>query len=178
MKKIVLFAALATVSFGAAADGWRFAPVLTDKDFKLEPTLAVTANRVDPRKGDNATSYGVDFNFNCGLVQDPQNRMRTHFNISQSDEKGVDVTAFELSPRYTVPLGNGLSAGVGPSLGVFDVDGGGKNETLVGIGLAGGLNYRVGALYAGADVRYHATNSRSSVNYDNWTAGAKLGINF
>ena len=101
MKKTVLAALVASAVFSSAAlaDGWKFAPLLTDKSFKLEPTVAVTVNSVDPDMAGakTATSYGIDFNFNCGLLQDPQNRMRTHLNISSSDKDGVEVMAYELS---------------------------------------------------------------------------------
>ena len=184
MKKIVLAAALAAASATVAAEGWRFAPLFTDRDFKLQPTLAATINSVTPKddfsaSSRSANSYGLDFNFNCGILQDPQNRMRTHLNIHQADEDGIKATAFELSPRYTVPFGIGLSAGVGPSLGAFKVKSDtGFNETYFGLGLAAGVNYRSGAFYAGADVRYHATGEKGGVDYDHTTAGIKLGVNF
>lgn len=180
MKKIVLAAALTAAATTTVAEGWRFAPALNDKDFKLEPTVALSVASVDPKEGDSATSYGVDINFNCGLIQDPQNRMRTHLNIHQADEDGTRATAFELSPRYTVPVGNGLSVGVGPSLGAFKVkvDAAGFDETYFGLGLAAGVNYRMGKFYAGADVRYHVTGEKGGVDYDHTTAGLKLGVNF
>lgn len=177
--KLIAAAVLATLSFAASADGWKFAPLLNDKSFKLEPSLAVTANSVDPKGADRDTAYGIDFNFNCGLLQDPQNRMRTHLNIGRYNENGVTVNTFELSPRYTVPLGQGLSAGVGPSLAAYNVDAkGGYDETLVGVGVAAGINYRSGALFLGADVRYHDTEKKKGADFDTWTIGLKAGVNF
>ena len=178
MKKLALAATLVTLSFAASADGWRFAPLLTDPSFKLEPSIALTANRVDPKDGNWDTSMGIDFNFNCGLLQDPQNRMRTHINISRSDDDGVSVNAFELSPRYTVPMGQGLSVGVGPSLAVYKVSGRGYDETLLAAGVAAGINYRAGALFLGADVRYHNTEEKRGADFNNWTMGLKAGVNF
>lgn len=179
MKKILLAATLATLSFAASADGWRFAPVLTDKNLKLEPSLAITANRIDPRDGSGENAYGVDFNFNCGLIQDPNNRIRTHVNYGRVSEDGVKVHAFELSPRYMVPVAQGLSIGAGPSIAAYKVKAsGGYDETLWGAGVAAGINYRSGALFLGADVRYHVTQNKSGADLDNWTAGVKLGINF
>ena len=181
MKKLALAALLASsfASTAALADGWRFAPLFTDSNFKLEPTLALTANQVDPKDGGDAvTTFGVDFNFNCGILQDPQNRMRTHLNISKGDKDGFEVTAIELSPRYTVPMGNGLSIGVGPSLASFKGEAAGASETFFGIGIAAGVNYRAGAFYAGADLRWHDTSTKNGGNMDNTTIGAKVGMNF
>jgi hypothetical protein len=179
MKKIILATTLVTLSLAASADGWRFAPALIDKNLKFEPSLAITANRVDPRSGSGENAYGLDFNFNCGLIQDPNNRIRTHVNYGRISENGLKVHAFELSPRYMVPVAQGLSIGAGPSLAAYQVkSGGGYDETLYGIGVAGGVNYRAGALFVGADVRYHATQTERSADFDNWTAGVKVGINF
>lgn len=63
------------------------------------------------------TAYGVEMNFNCGLIQSPDNRIRTHLSISRVDGNSYDATIIELSPRYTVPLSHGFSIGAGPSLG-------------------------------------------------------------
>lgn len=183
MKKIAL--AVATVATLVAttsvfADGWRVMPVLSDSKLKFEPTLALTVNSVDPdeRGVSAATAYGIDLNFNCGLIQDPQNRIRTHLNVSRSDKAGLEVMAYELSPRYTVPLGNGVSVGVGPSLAVFNLESAGYNESHIGLGLAAGVNVRMGQFYAGADLRYHDTNTKRGVDYDSLSLGAKVGINF
>ena len=184
MTKTLLRLSAAAALLGAliapahAADGWTFLPVLSDPNFKLAPTLAVTANSTKPKDGDRATSYGLDLNFNCGLIQSPDQRMRTHVNLSHSSKNGVTVNAFELSPRYTMPLGGGLSVGVGPSLGVFKVEGGGVSKNLFGVGVATGLNYNVGAFYTGFDLRYHSTSAKDGVDYDPASIGLKVGINF
>lgn len=181
MKKTFLAAligAAGLASSAAIAESWRFLPVLSDKTMKFEPTLALTVNRVDPDAGNNVTAYGVDFNFNCGLIQDPRNRIRTHLNVSRSDRSGLEVVAFELSPRYTLPLGSGLSVGVGPSLAVFQLDATGYSESHFGVGVAAGVNYRVKEFYLGADLRIHETETERGVDYDNVTVGAKIGFNF
>ncbi len=162
-----------------AAEGWQLLPVLNDSGFKFEPTLALTANRLSPDQGDSATAWGLDLNFNCALLQSPDKRIRTHINVSSSDDSGLKTTAFELSPRYTMPVGmSGLSLGAGPSLAVFKVEAAGLSRNLTGLGLAGGVNYRAGAFYVGADVRVHSTGSKDGVDLDPVTWGLKAGINF
>ena len=181
MKKTVVAAlAAALVSTVSHAEGWRLFPIFSDSALKFEPTLALTLNRVDPDEAGSqvATAYGIDFNFNCGLIQDPQNRIRTHLNISRSEKNGVEVMGYELSPRYTVPLGGGWSAGVGPSLAIFDLETATAKSSYGGLGLAAGVNYRAGAYYAGADLRYHGTDNKRSADYDNLAVGIKVGFNF
>lgn len=185
MKKLALSSLLVTLlaaSSPSYAGGWRLLPVL-DNDLKFEPTLAFTINSVDPDGWKNATAYGLDFNFNCGLLQDPDNRMRTHLNISRADDDGLKLMAYELSPRYTLPLSNNFSFGVGPSLALFSVEQGNYDEMLFGVGLAAGVNYRSGKFYAGADLRIHKTDSEGNngsgnSDFDNIALGAKVGINF
>lgn len=179
MKRIVLATTLATLSFAAgAADGWRFAPGLTDRNLKFAPSLALTAGRIDPSGYAGKNAWGLDFNFNCGLVQDPHNRIRTHLNYSRVDQDGLKVHAFELSPRLTVPVAGGLAIGAGPSLAAYGVKSGGYDHTLYGIGAAAGISYRLGSLFVGADAHYHVTQTKGGRDFDNWTAGVKVGVNF
>jgi hypothetical protein len=177
-KKMIVAASLAALSATAHAEGWRFVPGFTEQGFKFDPSLAATVNYVDPRNQSSDTGFGVDFNFNCALIQDSQNRMRTHLQIGRISDSGLKANAFELSPRYTVPLQGGLSFGVGPSLALYQVEMPGYDKNLYGIGLAAGVNYRSGAWYFGADARYHDTQSKGGVNFDNFTLGVKAGINF
>ena len=168
----------ALLSPAAHAQGWQFLPLFNDPQFKPEATLAITGNRLMPDQGSDANAWGIDFNMNCGLLQSPDKRIRTHVNLSRSDDNGVKVTALELSPRYTMPLSATLSVGVGPSLAVFKVDNAVNDRSLTGLGAAVGLNYRAGSFYAGADLRYHATGARSGMDLDPVTVGMKVGINF
>jgi hypothetical protein len=160
-----------------AAEGWTFLPI-ANPGFKLAPTLAVTTNSNKPDQGSSATGYGIDFNFNCALLQSPDQRIRTHLNLSHTSKDGTTVNAFELSPRYTIPLGNGLSVGIGPSLALFKVESGSVSKNLFGAGVATGLNYNLGAFYAGFDLRYHSTTAKDGVDYDPSSVGVKVGINF
>jgi hypothetical protein len=178
MKKMVIAASLAALSVTAHAEGWRFAPGFTEQGFKFDPTLAGTANYVDPDDHSSDTGFGADFNFNCALIQDPQNRIRTHLQVGRISDSGLKANAFELSPRYTVPLNGGFSVGVGPSLALYQVEMPGYDKNLLGWGVAAGVNFRSGALYLGVDVRYHDTQSKGGSNFENVTLGAKAGINF
>ena len=169
---------LFALSVPVQAAGWTILPIVSDPAFKLEPTVALTLNAVKPDRASSASGAGLELNFNCGLLQSPDQRMRTHLNISRTDKNGTQATAIELSPRYTVPLGDGLSVGVGPSLGVFKVDNGITSKDLFGIGVAAGINYRAGQFFAGADVRYHSTTEKSGLDWDPTTVGMKVGVNF
>ena len=173
------FAGLSLAGTASHADGLTFFPGL-NPGFKYEPTLAITAGIMDAHSArDNSmTVYGIDFNMNCGLFQTPDNRIRTHVQLNHVDESGVKSTSFEISPRYTLPIGNGFSVGAGPVLGLVRVDNGNTEKNLFGYGAVAGLNFRAGAFYAGADLRYLNTNERSNVGFENLALLAKVGINF
>jgi len=177
-KKMIVAATLAALSVAAQAEGWRFGPGFTEPGYKFDPSLAGTVNYVDPDDHSSDTGLGVDFNFNCALIQDPQNRIRTHLQFGRISDSGLKANAFELSPRYTVPLTGGLSFGVGPSLAMYQVEVPGFDKTLYGVGVAAGVNFRSGAMYFGADARFHDTRSKNGVNFDNLTLGVKAGVNF
>lgn len=172
-------ATLALAGTAAHADGLTFFPIFKP-GFKLEPTVAVSGGvvRSNAGKDDSMGVYGIDFNMNCGLIQTPENRIRTHVQINRSDESGFKATTLELSPRYTLPVGGGVSIGAGPVLGVAMVDSGRSDKNLFAYGAAAGVNFRSGMLYAGADLRYLNTSERNSVDYENWALLAKVGINF
>lgn len=178
LSRLAVLATLAISGTAAQAADWQFLPALNDPSYKPDLALAVTGSRVIPGTGPNANALGLELSMYCGLIQTPDRRLRTHVNLSRSDKHGTEVTAFELSPRYTVPLSQGLSVGVGPSLAVFGVSTPASDKSLFGIGVAAGVNYRVGMLYTGFDVRYHSTIDRGTVDHDPVTLAAKVGINF
>ena len=135
-------------------------------------------NVPDVEDHDTDFVYGLDFNFNCLLMQTPENHMRTHLQLNHSDNSGLTSTSFELSPRYTLPVGSGFGFGVGPVLALVMVDNGLDDKNLFGYGLVGGPEYRKGMFYSGIDLRYLATTESDEVDFGNWALLAKLGINF
>ena len=176
---VALALASLTLAGTAQADGIRFFPG-HEPGFKFEPTLAVTGGvtRAAGARDDSMGVVGIDLNMNCGLFQTPANRIRTHVQINHNDESGVKATSFELSPRYTLPLGGGFSIGAGPALAMVRVDTGADNRNLFGYGAVAGLNFRAGMFYAGTDIRYLNTNERDRTQFENWTWLAKVGVNF
>ncbi|AXS79600.1 hypothetical protein [Dechloromonas sp. HYN0024] len=179
LASTLLLAGLALGTTASHADGLRFFPGL-DKDFKAEPSLALSAGVMGAAatNSDSMFVYGLDFNMNCGLIQTPDNRIRTHVQINHVDESGMKATSFELSPRYTVPLGSGFSLGAGPVLGVVLADNGRNDKSLFGYGAVVGANYRKGMYYSGLDLRYLNTSQSDGVSFENWALMAKVGINF
>lgn len=175
----LLAAGLALATGASQADGLKFFPGL-QSGFKHEPTLAITAGVMNASAGQDDTMfvYGLDFNMNCGLIQTPDNRIRTHIQLNHVDKSGIKATSIELSPRYTLPLGGGFSVGAGPALALVMADNGNADKNLFGYGLAAGANFRKGAYYSGLDVRYLNTNERDRVQFENWAVLAKVGINF
>lgn len=173
-----LVATAALVPAPAAAQSWRFMPLFSDPSFQLRPTLAFTTGYVNPDGAPSATVWGLEANVNSGVVQSPDHRIRSYLQVNFSDKGGVETTVFELSPRYLLPLDGSFSVGLGPSLASARVKSGGASNTLWGLGLAGGLDWRLGPLYAGIDLRWHETARRNGVTYDHTAVGFKVGLNF
>ncbi|MDP2880411.1 MAG: hypothetical protein Q8N89_02390 [Azonexus sp.] len=179
LASTLLVAGLTLGTTASHADGLKFFPGL-DKGFKAEPSLAISAGvmSASATNDDSMFVYGLDFNMNCGLIQTPDNRIRTHVQINRTDESGMKATSFELSPRYTLPVGNGFSVGAGPVLGMVMADNGRTDKNLFGYGAVVGANYRKGLYYSGLDLRYLNTTERDGVGFENWALLAKVGINF
>lgn len=174
-----LVAGLALGSAASHADGLKFLPGL-QPGFKSEPSLALSvgAMTAGAANDDALFVYGLDFNMNCGLFQTPDMRIRTHVQINHVNDSGVKASSFELSPRYTLPVGGGFSVGAGPVLALVMADNGNTERNLFGYGAVVGANYRKGMYYSGLDLRYLNTNERRDVEFENWALLAKVGINF
>ena len=173
---------IAGITLGASAshaDGLRFFPGL-ETGFKAEPSVAITGGVMNAKAANDDTNfvYGLDFNMNCGLIQTPDNRIRTHVQINHTNESGVKATSCELSPRYTLPIGSGFSVGAGPVIGMVKVDNGVADKNLFAYGAVVGANFRKGMYYSGLDLRYLNTSERNNVELENWALIAKVGINF
>jgi hypothetical protein len=181
MKKTLLtLSLLAGASLAQAADGWQFLPIVNDPGYKAQPTLALSVDRVNPKNDGvpSDTATGLEFNFNCGLVQSPDKRIRTAVKFSRSSQNDLKVTSFELSPRYMVPVGNGVTLGAGPSLTSVRLSEAGDGRTLWGAGLAASAEWRSGAMFLGADLRWHDLRKKDGVEYDNTAIGLRVGVNF
>lgn len=179
LASTLLVAGLALGATASQADGLKFFPGL-QSGFKHEPSVALTAGVMSaPATNDDSMFvYGLDINMNCGLIQTSDNRIRTHIQINHTDQSGMKSTSFELSPRYTVPLGSGFSVGAGPVLGVVLADNGRNEKSLFGYGAVVGANYRKGMYYSGLDLRYLNTSESAGLGFENWALIAKVGINF
>lgn len=179
LASALLLTGLALGTTASQAEGLRFFPGV-ESGFKFEPSVALTAGVMNITAANDNTSfvYGLDFNMNCGLIQTPDNRIRTHVQINRVDDSGVKATSIELSPRYTLPLGGGFSIGAGPVLGLVMADNGNADKNLFGYGAVVGANFRKGIYYSGLDLRYLNTKERSNVDFENWALIAKVGINF
>ena len=179
ITSLFLLAGLALGATASQADGLRFFAG-KEAGFKFEPTIALTGGvmKATPANDDNNFVYGLDFNMNCGLIQTTDNRIRTHVQINHTNESGVKATSFELSPRYTLPIGSGFSVGAGPVIGMVRADNGVADKNLFAYGAVVGANYRKGMYYSGLDLRYLNTSERNNVDFENWALIAKVGINF
>ncbi|EHR69691.1 hypothetical protein BurJ1DRAFT_0812 [Burkholderiales bacterium JOSHI_001] len=179
-KTLITLALLGAASLSQAAEGWKFLPIVNDPAYKMAPTVALTVDRVDPKESgaSTLTNYGVEFNFNCALIQDPNNRIRTALKLHRGKEDGVTATAFELSPRYMLPVGSGVSVGAGPSLVWLKLSDATDSQRLFGAGVALAAEWRSGALFVGTDLRWHDLRQKNGVNGDHTSLGVKVGMNF
>lgn len=161
------------------ADGLKFFPGL-QSGFKFEPSLALTvgATAAPAARDSVLASYGLDFNMNCGLIQTPDNRIRTHIQLNRIDQSNVTATSVELSPRYTLPIGGGFAVGAGPALAWVNADTGAGSQNLFGYGAVAGVSFRKAHYYSGIDLRYLNTSERERTGLEQWGVQAKVGINF
>jgi hypothetical protein len=113
----------------------------------------------------------------------PSGIIRQQFNLNRFDDHGLELTTFEINPRYYIGDGN-LRFGFGPGFGYMWADPPlGGNEGLWTLQLGADIEYRTGALFLGLGTRYQFTEnervgfSRDS-GMDNWLTTVKVGMNF
>lgn len=174
--------AAATASHTVSAEGWAF-PGFSADGYQAQPTLSLVGGVMDPDFGSAGSGdvYGVEASFDCPTLQPPSNRIRQQVSLTQYDEDGVEITAFEINPHYVVPMGNNLEFGFGPGIGVMDVDTGSRDNTLLGIQAGASLHYRQDSFFAGAEARYQVTTEERFGNRDRDADNArvllKVGVN-
>lgn len=181
-KKLVsslLFAGLAGAALSSHAAGFNFMSGSRSAPAGGQ-TLAISAGAM----GTNAASedviavYGLEYSVSSGYMQNLDKRIRTHIQVNHTDESGVRATSLEFQPRFTVPMGNGLSAGIGPTLAWVNAKTTGEDRNLFGFGVASGIEYRTGGYMTGLDLRYMNTSRRDDIKLENWVLALKVGVNF
>ncbi|QEP44601.1 hypothetical protein D5085_16545 [Ectothiorhodospiraceae bacterium BW-2] len=164
----------------ATASGWTFAPFL-DEGWQAEPTLAITAGPIS-FEDESESSYGIQLSLNCPWFAPPELRLRQQINYRVSDlGNSSDYSSLEINPRFFFDFAmEGLTWGIGPGFGYAWLDDGQNREGGWSLQAGAEVEYRSGALFAGAGVRYQATEDleNSNDNINNTTAQLKLGVNF
>ena len=175
----LLFVGLAGAALSSQAEGMSWMPGSSSAP-RGGQTLAITAGAMSTNAAseDAIAVYGLEYSVGSSYFQTSDNRIRTHIQVNHADESGVRATSLEFQPRYTVPLGSGVSAGIGPTLAWVNAKTTGDDKNLFGYGVASGVEYRTGAYMTGLDLRYMNTNERSNLTFENWALHAKVGINF
>lgn len=179
VKKLVsslLFVGLAGAALSSHAEGWNLSQSLP----RGASTFAITGGALDTNAAneDAIGIYGLEYSAGGGFMQGVNNHFRTHIQLNHSDESGVRATSLEFQPRYTVPLGGGFSAGIGPTLAWVNAKTTGDDKNLFGYGVASGVEYRTGPYMGGVDLRYLNTTRRDDFKLEGWVLALKLGLNF
>lgn len=176
--------ALACGAGQAVAGEWRMMP-FKDAEWSPDFTVALTYGVLDPDTNiaDSDGALGLQVSLNCPWFSPPSGIIRQQFNLNRFDDHGLELTTFEINPRYYIGDGN-LRFGFGPGFGYMWADPPlGGNEGLWTLQLGADIEYRTGALFLGLGTRYQFTEnervgfSRDS-GMDNWLTTAKVGMNF
>lgn len=177
----VLTAALCACAGSAVAGEWQFLPVLKD-GYKPEFVLSAVGGALDPKGADRDTYAGVELAFNCGLFQTPVGVVRTKVSYGGYDHDGLEYRSFEVNPRWTMPVAQNLSFGVGPGIGYVRTEAGDRDAHMFAWQLGADLDYRMGRLNLGLGARWQDTLDKSVApgikGVENWLVQAKIGLAF
>jgi len=180
----LLVAMASATVFAEQGKGWTLGPAFED-GWDPEFTVAATANHMDTdiTGVDSDTSAGLQISLNCPWFQPPSGLIRQQFNINKFDKDGIELTTFELNPRYYVNMSPALMVGFGPGFGYMWADAdAGEDNNMWTLQLGGDVEYRQGALFLGAGARYQFTQDEElgidNKGADNWLVQLKVGVNF
>ena len=183
MKK-TLFGGLAllaasTLAAPAMAEGWKAMPVMED-GWDPEFTVALTYGPMnfDEDGVDDENATGAQFSLNCPWFGPPAGAIRQQFNYNSVEvASAVDVTTFELNPRYYMGDGS-VTFGFGPGVGYMWADDGTEDNVWT-FQVGADVEYRSGAMFVGAGTRYQVTQDfDDGEDANNLLTTVKLGVNF
>ena len=187
-KQLILFCLLSSLAtYPVIAEeeaGWIFGPAF-EEGWEADFTLALTANHINPDisgvGSDN--SLGLQVSLNCPWFQPPTGLIRQQFNINKFDDDGIELTTFEINPRYYVNMTPSVMIGAGPGFGYMWTDASqGDESDMWTLQLGGDVEYRQGVMFLGLGARYQWTENESlgidNEGADNWLVQLKAGVNF
>ncbi len=182
IARILITAALATTAAAPALAGeWKFLPIL-DKGYSPAFVASVTGGLMDPKHVDSGTAWGLELAMNCGLLQTPTGVVRTKLSYNRFDNDGLKLQTVELNPRWTTPIAQNLTLGVGPGIGWVKSDAGGRTTDMFAWQVGADLDYRMNNLNLGLGARWQDTTDKNigggHHGADNWLVQAKVGIAF
>lgn len=103
-------------------------------------------------------------------------------SVGSYDDNGLELTSFELNPRWTFDINKNLSVGIGPGIGYVAAERGGNSQGLWAGQVGVDLDYRIGAINLGLTARWQGTeNDMIAPGFkgaDNTLITAKIGYNF
>jgi len=118
------------LSLYAKAEDWYLFPT-TNGDIPLNSGVAVIVGGADLDKySDSGDLYGLELSFNCQLVKASEHTIRQQISITKLHKKSTDLYSLELNPHYLYQLESNSYLGVGPSLGLSQVDD--KSDDTIG----------------------------------------------
>ena len=183
-KNLMGAASILLITNTSFAGEWIVAPY-KDPNWSADFTLAVQSGKMDPGSnlGDDDDMTGLQLSLNCPWFTPPSGNIRQQFNYNKFDNNAIEVTTFEMNPRYYVGEGK-VTYGIGPGIGyMWAKPNGGEETTMFTYQLGADVEYRNGAFYAGVSVRRMFTqddNIKGTTvdGLDNTLTAVKLGVNF
>ncbi len=173
--------ACATAPALALAGEWKFLPIM-DTDYRPDLTVSLVGGVMDPVNVRKDSYVGIEVAANCGLLQTPTGVVRTKLSYGRFDKDGTELRVFEVNPRWTTPIAENLTVGIGPGIGWVRADVGSRETDMFAWQVGADLDYRIGRLNLGLGARWQDTVDKTvspgDKGAENWLVQAKVGVNF
>jgi len=164
-----------------ASGDWKAMPVL-DPAYKADITVSALVGLMDPEHVGSDSYVGAEVAFNCLLLEPPTGIIRSKMSVGRFSNDGLQLTSYEINPRWMFNIDKNLSVGFGPGIGYVNAKDAGNTTGLWAGQVGADLDYRIGAINLGLAARWQGTENRVIAagvkGADNTLIDAKIGYNF
>jgi len=187
MKKITLIASLVSTLIFAGGDIVPVEPMVPTFD-EVDTTtggipmgFALLGGALKGEGDDTEWNalYGAEFTFECLFSSD----VRSQLQFTYYDADGLKLLQLSANPHYIFNRGDTVEFGVGPHLGVANVEIGNESDTVFTYGLGASARANITSnIFLGVEARYEWTTDATFGGVDddvnNAKVFAKIGYSF
>jgi len=144
---------LVSPAFGETMESGNVILPVLESSYTPNPVVSLMGGSY-ANDGSSASAVGVELSLDCPLYQPARGNVRQQISYMNVALTGADVTLIELNPHWMSTMGQFLSVGFGPGLGIAQTSvTGGASSSKFSVGFGVSASYKMDSLQLGAEYR-------------------------